>query len=193
METHRAHPLPQRVHDVKQTRILYFLGVLIVAAIGLLVTMLVVRGGDKKVALPKSGGPTAVSDAQLKTVAANTSHPVYWAGPKHGAYELTQTTDGRIYVRYLPSTNKVGDRAAKYLTVGTYPEKHAFRSIQRAGQRPGAVTLKLEHGGLLVFNQATPKSVYFGYPGANYQVEVYDPSPQRARTLALAGQIKPIK
>ena len=36
-------------------------------------------------------------------------------------------------------------------------------------------------------------TVDFGYPGAKYQVEVYDPSPQQARSLVLAGTIVPIR
>jgi hypothetical protein len=35
--------------------------------------------------------------------------------------------------------------------------------------------------------------VYFSYPGATYQVEVFDPSAKQARTLVLAGKITPIK
>jgi hypothetical protein len=27
------------------------------------------------------------------------AQPIYWAGPKHGTYELTRTTDGRTYKR----------------------------------------------------------------------------------------------
>jgi hypothetical protein len=76
--------------------------------------------------------------------------------------------------------------------VGTYPSKAAFLSIRRAARRPGGLSLRLGTNGLLVFNTNTPTSVYFSYPAANYQVEVYDPSPQQARTLVLAGKIAPI-
>src|SRR5690242_18251651 len=45
-------------------------------------------------------------------------HPVYWAGPKHGyRYELTHTTDGRIYIRYLPAGVAPGAASPDYLTV----------------------------------------------------------------------------
>jgi hypothetical protein len=71
----------------------------------------------------------------------------------------------------------VGSRAARLLTVGTYPSKAAFLSIRRAARRPGDLSLRLGTNGLLVFNTNTPTSVYFSYPAAKYQVEVYDPSP----------------
>jgi hypothetical protein len=193
METPRTTALPHELANTRQTRLLYFLGALVVAAaLALVVIWIFGRGGGGKVSLPAGQGPAAVSQAQLKELAAETNHKVYWAGPKPGAYELTRTTDGRIYVRYLPSAAKVGDRSAKYLTVGTYAGKNPFRSLQRAARRRGAVALKLGNNGLLVFNASTPKSVYFSYPGANYQVEVYDPSPEQARTLVLSGAIKPV-
>ena len=174
---------------------LWFGALLVVAVVALLGTWLVIhdRNESAKVALLTVGKPTIVSEAQLRALAAKTSFPVYWAGRKSGAYELTRTADGRIYIRYLDSASQVGTRAPKYLTVGTYPTKDAFLAIRRAARRPGGLSLKLDNAGLLVFNTNTPTSVYFGYPSAKYQVEVFDPSPQQARTLVLRGKIKPIE
>jgi hypothetical protein len=164
---------------------------LVVVALILFGVLLLLRGSGKTT-LPPIGAPAGVSESQLKALASQTNHPIYWAGSKHGTYELTRTTDGRIYIRYLPSADKVGDRNPSYLTVGTYPTKQAFSAIQRAAARPGAVSARIDHGGLLVFNNSTPKSVYFSYPKSGYQVEVYDPSPLQARALVLGGSIKPI-
>jgi len=167
---------------------------LLVTALIVLATMLLLRGhATGKTTLPPVGTPAAVSKSQLKALAEQSKQPIYWAGSKPGAYELTRTTDGRIYIRYLPSADKVGDRTPDYLTVGTYPAKQAFSAIQRAAARQGAVSANIDRGGLLVFNNSTPKSVYFSYPKSGYQVEVYDPSPQQARTLVLGGMITPIK
>jgi hypothetical protein len=179
--------------QARQVRLLYFVfAVVIAAAFAAVAVTLAMRGGGSAVALPTAPGPAAVSEAQLRKLAAQTDHPIYWAGAKSGVYELTRV-GGRVYVRYLPSTEKVGDRTANYLTVGTYADKSAFRSIVRAAHRPGAVSLKLADNGLLVFNASAPKSIYFGYPNARYQVEVYDPSPEQARALVLSGAIKPIR
>jgi hypothetical protein len=154
--------------------------------------LLTLRGHEGKTMLPPVGSPAAVSESQLKSLASESSQPIYWAGPKHGTYELTRTTDGRTYIRYLPSADKVGDRTPNYLTVGTYPTKQAFSALRRAAARDGAVSANVDHGGLLVFNNNAPKSVYFSYPKSGYQVEVYDPSPLQARGLVLSGSIKPI-
>jgi hypothetical protein len=167
-----------------------------VALIAFMVTWLVMRGGSStpgKQTLPAVGKPGIVTEAQLRTLAKQTKFPVYWAGKKSGAYELTRLSDGRIYVRYLDSATQLGTRSAKYLTVGTYPSKQAWLEIHRAARRKGGLSLKIPHGGMLVFNTATPTSVYFGYPSAKYQVEVYDPSPQQARSLVLGGKITPIR
>ncbi len=165
-------------------------------AIGLaafFVGWLVMNRGDD--APPTTGnGASAASQSELRSFADSAPHPVYWAGPKDGhTYELTKTNDGRVYVRYLPEGVEVGDPRSRYLTIGTYPRASAFAELKRAGRADGAISLKLDRGGLAVFNESKPTSVYFGYPDARYQVEVYHPSPDEARRLALAGQVVPVR
>src|SRR5262245_8485173 len=129
----------------------------------------------------------------LKTVSALVGHQVYWAGPRSRiTYELTRTRDDRIYIRYLPAGVKIGDRRANFLIVGTYPVRNAVRAVQTAAKEKGAETFSLPRGGKAVLNKSAPKNVYFAYPRSNYQVEVYAPSPGRARRLVIAGKIRPI-
>jgi hypothetical protein len=164
-------------------------------AIGLaafFVGWLVVNRGSDDPAAPATGA-SAASESELRTFAESVSHPVYWAGPKDGyTYELTRTTDGRVYVRYLPEGTEVGDPRSRFLTIGTYPRAGAFAELKRAARAKGAISLKLDRNGLAVFSEAKPTSVYFGYPDARYQVEVYNPSPDEARRLALSGQVVPV-
>lgn len=135
----------------------------------------------------------AATVRSLTTLAAVVDHPIYWAGPKPRVkYELTQTPDGRVYIRYLPPSVKIGDRRGKYLIVATYPVENAYRAVQTAGNENGAVVIRLPRHGLAVFNVRSPTNVYFAYPGTRYQVEVYDPDPRRARQLVVSGQIRPI-
>ncbi len=167
---------------------------LLIIAVILFGILLLLRGHTAgNTTLPPVGAPAAVSETQLKALAAQSNHAIYWAGPKRGTYELTRTTNGRIYIRYVPTPDKVGNRTPSYLTVGTYPTKNAFQAIKLAAARQGGVSAKIDHGGLLVFNNGTPKSVYFSYPKSSSQVEVYDPSPLQARALVLGGSIKPIR
>jgi hypothetical protein len=55
------------------------------------------------------------------------------------------------------------------------------------------VALAIDDGGIALLSSKRPSSVYFAYPGTQYQVEVYDPSGKAARQLVLAGQIRPLR
>ena len=129
----------------------------------------------------------------LRALASTVGHPIYWAGPRGGVkYELTQTTDGRIYIRYLPRNVAIGDRRGAYLIVATYPVENAFRAVQTAARESGAHKITLSSGALAVYNDSSPSNVYFALPGSNYQIEVYDPKTGAARSLVTSGRITPI-
>jgi hypothetical protein len=118
---------------------------------------------------------------------------VYWAGTREDhSYELTKTSDGRVYVRYLPSGVEAGDARPEFLTVGTYPRPNAYSELRRAAKAPGATSRRIAQGGLAVLSRGS-SSVYFGYPDAAYQVEVYAPNPGAARELVLGGKVVPIR
>jgi hypothetical protein len=171
------------------------LGALVAVGLAVFLAGWLVLGRDDKAALQpaSSAKVTGVSETQLREFAASSSTPVYWAGPRSGhTYELFRTNTGKVYVRYLPAGVKVGDPRPQFLTVGTYASPSAFADLKRAGRAPGSVTRKLSGGGLAVLNPATP-SVYFGYPGAKYQVEVYAPSASTTRSLVLGGQVVPVR
>jgi hypothetical protein len=139
-------------------------------------------------------GPVAASLSDLRAAAAAVDHPVYWAGAKAGhTYELTRTADRRVYVRYLGPGVSIGDKRPRFLTVATYPRADGFRDIRTASARKSNVTLHLPNGGLAVYSRERPTNVYFSYPSARYQVEVYSASPQMAVQLVVAGQIVPIR
>jgi hypothetical protein len=158
------------------------------------VTGWLVLGGGDDTAKVGGTGPTLASQAQLEQLARETDHPVYWAGPKDGyRYELTRTSDGRIYIRYLPEGVTAGDPRADYLVVGTYERSGSFAGLRRAAKRQNAVSLRLDDEGLMVFDSKRPTSVYFGYPAAKYQVEVYAPSGETARRAVLTRKITPIE
>jgi hypothetical protein len=149
------------------------------------------RGGET----PAADGPvsSAASVAQLRALPNRTGHPVYWAGRvEDHTYELTRPTDGNVYVRYLPPGVRVGDRQPDYTTVGTYPRPGAMRELRRLSRQPGAVSFPVADGGIAVYGRARPTSVYLAFPGEDVQVEVYDPTPRKARRLARSGRVRPI-
>ena len=144
--------------------------------------------------VPALGMPRVVSSTQLGMVAMERPSATYWAGVRRGTVlELTETSEGSAFVRYLPSAAELGSRAPNYLVVGSYPRPRAMADIRTAGRRPGAVRLELRGGGLAVYDRAHPTSVYLAYPGSGNQIEVYHPDARQARALVRSGAIVPVR
>ena len=130
----------------------------------------------------------AVTAEQLTGYAHVLAQPVYWLGPKaNDTYELTRTTDGRVYVRYLPAGVAIGSRHA-YLTVGTYPMTNAY-AITRKLAATG-VKIKTAANTVALSLKAKPTSVYIAFTGLNFQVEVYDPTAAAGHRIVAAGQVQ---
>jgi hypothetical protein len=172
------------------------------------VVWLLVRGNDNSSPKPKPAAspakPTTVTPAKpvrtVGPVAATITklrvlgrrHPIYWAGPKHGiTYELTQSSNGRTFIRYLPKGVRVGSRR-NVPFVGTYAVPDAYKALRKAAKASGDVTFKAPRGGLAIYSRTGATNVYVAYAGSNYQIEVYDPNPTRARQLVRSGAIRPI-
>jgi hypothetical protein len=141
------------------------------------------------------GSATAVNAARLRDLSASVGHDVYWAGdPSSGTeLELTHQADGRIYVRYLNGGAEVGDGRPRFTTVGTYPVPASLAALRKQAREPAAITRTLPEGGLAYLNADRPTSVYLAWPGSDYEVEVFDPSPKRALDLVLSGAIAPVR
>ena len=136
-------------------------------------------------------GPVGLSAAGLQAQSGSLHQPIFWAGPKAGyTYELTRTSTGRVYVRYLPPGAAVGAKGASYLVVATYPFPNALTALKKVS---GGKGVALPGRGLAVVNTRYPKSVYVAFPGVDYQIEVYDPSPRTARKVALSGAVRPVR
>ena len=168
--------------------------VAVALAIGF-VLWLVLRNGDSSPsAAPATTAaatpPVPISVKGLHSLAA-LGVPIYWAGEQSGVtYELTKTPDNRVLVRYLPAGEKVGTKTP-YLTIGTYPMKSAFAVTSRVARSSSSVRLPIGHGGVAFYSRSAPTSVYVAYPGYDYQVEVFDPSPAQARSIA-SGRLVPV-
>jgi hypothetical protein len=175
------------------------IGAVVAVAIAVgFVAWLLVRGGDSNTAKPgtstgQAAGPAATTTAKLRALSVELGHPIYWAGAvPDSTYELTRTSDDRIFIRYLPHGVPVGIRQASYTIVGTYPVPNAYKVLQGLAKKPGESTFSAPVGGFAVYSTAQPTNVYLAYPGSNVQIEVYDPSPQRARRLITSGQVAAI-
>jgi len=166
-------------------------GIALLALLGVVLWLLLRGDGGKTTA--RRAPANGMSIRQLNEFAGSLGHPVYWAGAQpRFTYELSHTKDGRVYIRYLPVGATVGSTKANYLTVGTYPQRHAFRTIRAAAKSQGVRALDIAGGGVAFQYKSRPTHVYLAYPGSDYQIEVFDPAPAVALRLVTSGQIKPV-
>jgi hypothetical protein len=162
--------------------------IVLVLAIALILWLVLRNGGGSST----SSSAKAVSVGQLRKLAASVGHPVYWVGPRDGyTYERTRQSNGTIIIRYLPQGVKVGEKKP-HLSVATYPFAGAFPAIEKAARKSGSGSFTIPDGGLAVFDRSYPKSIHLAYPGSDYQVEVFDPSPTQVRELVSSGQVSTI-
>jgi hypothetical protein len=164
--------------------------------IGLVVWLLVRGGDDSGTGSTSTGaafGPVAATQGDLRSRSIDEGHPIYWAGPKADTtYELTRTSNGRIFIRYLPEGVPVGVDKADYTIVGTYPVPNATGVLQSLAKKSGEHKLSVPGGGIAVYSTSQPTNVYVAYPGSNLQIEVFDPSADRARRIVTSGQVAPV-
>jgi hypothetical protein len=156
------------------------------------VAWLATRGGDSEPAATEPAVESRlISTGELPQIAAQSGHPVYWAGPIPATnLELTELDEGGEQVRYLPEGAEAGDEDAA-LTIGSYPLPDPSGALEAFANRPSSVTHRGKNGREVVLNKESPTSVYFASPDNSVQVEVYDPSPERALRLALSGRVQP--
>jgi hypothetical protein len=151
-------------------------------------------GASTPATQPTRAAPTKATISALRALARSSGHDIFWAGRKRGySYELTQTSGGNTYIRYLPPGVPIGAAGADFLSVGSYPQADAFATIKAARKQAGEVVTNLKDGGQAVANPNRPQSVYFAYPGSKVLVEVYDPSPARAAALVKRNKVVPVR
>jgi hypothetical protein len=133
-----------------------------------------------------------VSEDELAEIATSSGHAVFWAGPIPGTeLEATEGEDGSVQVRYLEEGAAPGEDPAGALTIGSYPLADAVAALEGFAEREGAIVREGGTVGQVVASSEAPNSVYFASLDGSLQIEVYDPSPARATSLALSGRVRP--
>ncbi len=134
-----------------------------------------------------------VSVQALHRLVRANGRPLYWAGARRATrIEYTRRTDGTTFVRYLTGHAKAGDPSAGYVVVATYSQPDAYRRVSAIASRSHLTEVRLGDGGVAITRPGRPQNIYLVYPKRPYQIEVYAPTPQRARRLVFAGAIKPV-
>lgn len=189
----QADARPRRRKPSGRPRVRAGAVIAVAAAAGFLVWVFAIHnhGSSNTSPVPRAKG-LPVTVAGLRTLARAVGQPIYWVGPKRGFnLELTKTSQGRVYIRYLPKGVPSGTEKP-YLTVGTYPVQNAYAVTRAVAHRPDSVKVPAGHGAVAFYGQHTPTNVYLAFPGSNYQVEVYDPSAARAQQLVVAHAVIPV-
>ncbi len=146
-------------------------------------------GQQSLILLP--GTPTIMSADDLSLLAGRLEHPIYWAGPgSSDTYETTITSDGRFFIRYLPGADS--DPADSFLTVGTYPLPDAFDETLGGARRIDSPVIRFEGGGIAYVGEPAT-SVFVAFPDFEYQIEVFDPSPEDALGYVMDGSLQPVE
>ena len=167
----------------------------VAVAIGLVVWLVAIRGsGGSSKSASGSIPASAASPDRLHSLSDDVGHPIYWAGPADNTtYELTKTTGGNIYVRYLPQGTPVGTQNADFTIVGTYPVKNAYNVLNELARKSGEASFPAPRGGFAVYAHSSPSHIYLAYPDVkDVQIEVFDPSPTHARSLIASGRVAPV-
>ena len=163
--------------------------VLVVIAV-VVVAYLLLKGDDSDSSSEATGGAEATNVQHLRELAGSIDHPIYWAGQRSNTrLELTVSSDGNVFVRYLDPNTPIGSRQVASLTIGTYPVGDGYAATQRVAGRPGSRTARTPDGGLVVTNTNVPTSTYIAYRGSSVQIEVYDPNPAEGFRLATSGDV----
>jgi hypothetical protein len=175
--------------DVKRVRLGAVVAVALAVGFG---AWLIARdGGDDS--KTERAEPVATTVADLQRLDEQSGHPVYWVGPQPGTkYEVTRTSNGNVYIRYLTQAAAIGDERPNYLTVGSYPFKGAYATLRQSARQEGTKSGRLPNGGIYIVSRERPNSVYAAYRGTDLQIEVFSPSASQARQLVASGEIRPV-
>lgn len=149
-------------------------------------------GGSPKVQTAQPPPTRIVTATGLRQATATLGQPIYWAGPVAGReIELKELSKGGVQVLYLPAGAEAG-ASSDTLTVGSYPLADPAGALEAVATRRGAVVRHGRGGREVVTSERSPTNVYFASPDNSVQVEVYDPSPAQAMSLALSGRVQPV-
>jgi len=101
-------------------------------------------------------------------------------------YELTQQSDGTVRIRYLPRGVAAGSPES-YLTVLTYPFLNPFLVIAAIAKQSNTTAVYVPGSGVGAYPTSDPHDVHVAYPGVDFQIEVFDPTPGAAPRSSRTG------
>lgn len=158
-----------------------------VLALCVLLVVLLTRDDDGGSA---AGEPEIVTAAQLSEFAADADRPVYWlGGGEEGLeYELKETPEGDVHVRYVDEGAEPGE--GTFLTVVTYPADDGVAALRQSARSEGLELGETDSGAVLLIDPESPQNAHLAYPGDDVHVEVFSPVGGEALQLATDGEVE---
>ena len=143
----------------------------------------------------KTSGGVCLSEKELRDLVSKQKITAYWAGPVANAtYSINTSNVGQVFVRYVMKGQSCDSENKDFRVIATYAVSGAYESTKAAGSQANGVSLANADGSIVYFNKDVPTNVYLAYQGLDYQIEIYDPNPKDAVTLATtANKIQLIK
>lgn len=150
---------------------------------------------DRTTLAAQTSGGVCLTESELKSIVKENDIQAYWTGPLENAtYSLNSSTAGQVFIRYVPEGEKCDDVRSNFRVIATYQEANAFATTESAGTTADGVSLLNADGSIVYFNKNVPTNIYLAYPGIDYQIEIYDPDPKEAVSIATTqGRVLLIK
>ena len=73
--------------------------------------------------------------------------------------------------------------------MATYPLHSAFEALK---EKAGDKAVAGPDGSIIYVNPNDPTSVLLAFPNVDYEIEIFDPSPEAALSTAKSGDIRPV-
>ena len=141
-----------------------------------------------------SADQVVLTEPELRQIVSELGKTIYWAGPMTNAKYTLSVTDTASFVRYLPDGEGASDAGLNYLIIATYEINAAYEAVQTAGNEQDGISISNSDGAAIYYNKNAPNNVYLAYPNTNFQLEIFDPSADRALQIATgAGLLQPIR
>jgi hypothetical protein len=131
---------------------------------------------------------------QLENLVEKKNLEIFWAGPRSGyLYTLDASDKSSLLIRYIKENSDGKDTAENSRVVATYRSGSAFENSVAAASLAGNTGFRNPDGSVVFYSLSNDTAIYLAYPKKKVQIEIFDPVPGQALSLAiLHGQISEV-
>ena len=131
-------------------------------------------------------GAYAMNQEELESLVEKKNLEVYWAGPRPGyLYTLDARQKDSAFLRYIKKDAKATDVVSNSRVIATYKSDLAFENSVAAAKRAGNTGFTNPDQSVAFYSTAKSTDVYLAFPKKKIQIEIFDPIPGQALSLAI--------